>query len=122
MSKMNSLSNFKQYLEGWDLSIESLDDFEEQQKIERLLDQTIAFLNQQTSDWEAQSIEKDPTGEGLVKLFEHPKYKAFRIHSDNLLWLRYRIKDLFEIKHRRTKQNFELKAEIAELKNSKQKK
>lgn len=116
---MSSLSNFKQYLDGWDLSIESLDDFEQVQKFEAILDQAIAFLNEQTIEWEAKSIEKDPRGEDLVKLFEHPKYKSFKHQSDNLLWLRYRIKDLFELKHRRTKQVFDLKAELAELKTIK---
>lgn len=116
MSKMNSLSNFKQYLESWDLSIESLDDHEEREKFEKILNQTIAFLNQQMTEWETKSIEKDPSGEELLKLFKHPKYKGFKMHSDNLIWLRYRVKDLFEIKNRRTRQNFELKAELAELK------
>lgn len=113
---MNSLSKLKEYLQTWDLSIESLDDFEQQQKFENILDGAVAFLNEQTTEWESQAIEKDESGEGLVKLFEHPKYKEFKKQSDNLLWLRYRIKDLFEIKHRRTKQNFELRARIAELK------
>lgn len=105
------LSNFKQWLEGWDLSIESIDDKEELEKMEKVLEQSIFFLQKQINDWEEIAMEK--SNEKLLELFDNPKYKDFQKHANNLTWLRYRIKDLFEIKNRRTKQNFELKSELA---------
>lgn len=81
-----------------------------------VIEETISFLTQQISEWENVSIAKDPSGENLLKLFENKKYKDFQRISGNLLWLKYRVDDLFEIKNRRTKQNYDLRAEIAESK------
>lgn len=115
-NKMNSLSNFKQFIEGWDLHIESLDDFDEAVKMQNVIQETINFLLAQTVEWEEKSLEKDPTGEGLLNLHENTKYKDFNRIANNLMWLKSRVKDLFEIKHRRTKENFDLRAQIAEVK------
>lgn len=111
--------NFKNWLDGWDLKIESIDDFEEKEKMISIIEEASNFLSLQTAEWSAKSIEKDPTGEGLLSLFENPKYKDFNRISGNLLWVKNRINDLFEIKHRRTKQNFELRSKLTETLNEK---
>lgn len=113
---MDSLSNktkenFLRYLHGWDLSIESLDDKEEQEKIATILIEAVNFLNMQLVEWE----EKTPK-EKILELFENPKYKNFKRISNNLYCVKTLIERVYENKNRRTMDNVELRAKLAEIK------
>lgn len=113
---MDSLSdktkeNFLKYIHGWDLSIESLDDKEEQEKIKNILLDAVNFLNMQLVEWE----EKTPK-EKILELFENPKYKRFKRTSDNLYYVKTLIERIYENKNRRTRENIELRSKLAEIK------
>lgn len=115
---MDSLSKFKNYLKGWDYNIESLDDVDTKNKMIAILDQSLSVINLHLSEHEMKCLENDKKNNtnSFINLTESKKYKEFKRNADNLLWMRYTINNLFEIKHRRTKQNLDLRAELAELK------
>lgn len=117
-SHSDSLKNFIEFLNGWDLEIESIDDYEEKEKIDLLLKDASDTILGHLLEWEEKCLEND-TKKGTntyEELTNSEKYNKFQRVQKNLLWLSYRIKDIYEIKHRRTKQNLELRSQIAELK------
>lgn len=115
-----SIENFKKWLYGWDLSIESIDDFDNRAKIKAILNNSIYVIEKQLSDWELSMIEKDQEdgGDRYLKLTENEKYKSFKKASEGLLFVRFAIDNIFELKNRRTSEVFKLKSEIAEIKNN----
>lgn len=117
---MNTLSNFKRWLTGWDLTIESLDDKEEQQRIINVINEANLLIENHCSEWEEKCLDADlKNGTNTYsKLIETEKHKEFKRVSRNLLAIKFQVKNIFEIKHRRTKQNFDLRAELAELKKN----
>lgn len=117
---MNSLFNFKKWLTGWDLAIESLDDQEEQVKIMTIINEANLLIENHCNEWEERCLENDlKNGTNTYsKLIESDKHKEFKRVSRNLLAVKFQVKNIFEIKHRRTKQNFDLRAELAELKRN----
>ena len=114
-----TLDNFKKWLHGWDLSVESVDDFDNRAKIKAILNNSIYVLEKQVSDWELAMIEKDQQdgGNRYLKLTENEKYKSFKKASEGLLFVRFAIDNIFELKNRRTSDVFKLRGELAELKN-----
>lgn len=116
--EVNCRSNFLSWLNGWDLSIESLDDRESQVEVINVIEEANLLLENHCNEWEEKCLENDLKNgtNSYIKLIESEKHKNFKRVAKNLLHLRYKISDVFEIKNRRTKEIFNLKSEIAKSK------
>lgn len=114
-----SIENFKKWLYGWDLSIESMDDDDNREKMKIILNNAIYLIEKQLSDWELAMIEQDQKDDGTryLDLKNNPKYNDFKKASDGLTYVMYTLQNVYELKNRRTSEVFKLRGELAELKN-----
>lgn len=116
--EMNCRSNFLSWVNGWDLSIESLDDRESQVEVIKIIEEANLILEGHCNEWAEKCLQNDleKGTDSYSTLIDSEKYKDFKRVANNLLYLRYKISDVFEIKNRRTKEIFILKSEVAKSK------
>jgi len=124
MENINTQNIFKQFLNQWDLSIESLDDKEQHQENEEMFDflihhtgvfkqliedkydQKIINLNQYSKENEKlllETLEKQKNDKNLI-IFEKMQKYLFKLKQD--------YQKIVTLKNRRTKENINLKANL----------
>lgn len=117
----DTAENFKNWLEDWDSSISTLDDFEAQEISDNKYNFCIYVIDKSLSDSDDKVMSKCMTNEDKTRaLITNQKkkfYKDLQKVRNIMLVEKIKISNLYELKNRKTNEIFKLRAEISKLKN-----
>lgn len=121
----NSLSNetkenFIGWINHWDASIQTLDDHDNLNDMKARLTRGSDRLNLLLSESDNKALAKFPKDDkkAVENMFENQNkewYKDLKNIAADMQMIAFQIERLYELKFRRTKENFKLRAENAKL-------
>ncbi len=121
----NSLSketkeNFIHWVNNWDASIQTLDDHDNLNDMKARLIRGSDRLNLLLSDSDSKALAKFPKDDkkAVENMFENQNkewYKDLKNIAADMQTIAFQIEKLYELKFRRTHENFKLRAENAKL-------
>lgn len=103
---------------GFDFPIESFDDRNNEESIKKIIHEASNVIGVYLAEIEQKCIAKDLENKTNTysDFTQSVNYQKLKRVGENLMGVGYLIQNIFELKHRRTKENFELRAEIVRLK------
>ena len=113
-------TNLKKWLNGWDDRIATHDDRHTQELSRERFNWCIGTINKILNDTDDQAMKKQSDNELKVKaMFKNQEkqfYKDLKKVADFMTCEMMRIENLYELKNRKSYENFKLRADIAKNK------
>lgn len=110
-----------EFFRNWDERISTLDDLQNKDIFRGKINYSIAVMRKLQASSEEKLMRKYPNdtvklGEKLLANAESEWYVELNKACDNLLFVLMNIDSLYELKNRKSEENFKLRAEIAQSK------